>query len=234
MASRYAIVGTGSRHKMYRDAIQNGYGNEAVLVALCDSNAGRLALSVDTAREHGGHEVPGFAAEEFGALLAEIQPEVVVVTSMDSTHDEALSRLCRASAMPVLPGHHRARLAEGDLLRPGAPRRLPPRWLRLRRRHRHRRHDERSCRLPKRRDTTYSLIAYAPWEGTFSGTKCRKHDVRESSYASGDGSIPGATVGNPGAMPAATACRPPRRYLGGGCRHRGERLHYRGEIRRSA
>ena len=46
---------------------------------------------------------------------------------------------------------------------------------------------------------TYSLYAYAPWEGyriAFNGTAGRlEHEVRESSYASGDGSVPGAALG---------------------------------------
>ena len=39
---RYAIVGVGSRHEMYQDAIEQDYPALAQLVGLCDLNPGRL------------------------------------------------------------------------------------------------------------------------------------------------------------------------------------------------
>lgn len=39
---RYAIVGTGSRHEMYREAIVRRYKDHAELVGLCDLNPGRV------------------------------------------------------------------------------------------------------------------------------------------------------------------------------------------------
>jgi len=45
---------------------------------------------------------------------------------------------------------------------------------------------------------TYSLFAYSPWEGysiAFNGTKGRlQHNVKESSYISSDGSVPGEFI----------------------------------------
>lgn len=97
----YAIVGTGGRHQMYRDALLGRFADTARLVALCDANAGRLAMSLDVARERthtrtGSNEsIGGYAAEAFDALLGERRPQTVIVTSMDSTHDEYV---CRAMA----------------------------------------------------------------------------------------------------------------------------------------
>ncbi len=42
---KYAIVGTGGRHQMFRRAITETYDASNELVALCDSNDKRLALS---------------------------------------------------------------------------------------------------------------------------------------------------------------------------------------------
>ena len=38
---RYAIVGVGSRHQMYQDAIEKTHPQHAELVGICDVNAGR-------------------------------------------------------------------------------------------------------------------------------------------------------------------------------------------------
>ncbi|MEO7597940.1 MAG: twin-arginine translocation signal domain-containing protein, partial [Opitutus sp.] len=38
---RYVIVGVGSRHQMYQDAIERDYRDHAELVGICDTNPGR-------------------------------------------------------------------------------------------------------------------------------------------------------------------------------------------------
>ena len=96
MARRaYAIVGTGGRHQMYRDALLGRFADTARLVALCDANAGRLEMSLDVARARSNESIAGYAADDFDALLTERRPQTVIVTSMDSTHDEYI---CRAMA----------------------------------------------------------------------------------------------------------------------------------------
>jgi len=42
---RYAIVGTGGRHAMYREAILGRFTSSSELVGLCDINIGRARLS---------------------------------------------------------------------------------------------------------------------------------------------------------------------------------------------
>jgi predicted dehydrogenase len=42
---KYAIVGTGGRHSMFRNAVTETYGEKNELVALCDINRTRLGLS---------------------------------------------------------------------------------------------------------------------------------------------------------------------------------------------
>jgi predicted dehydrogenase len=88
---RYVIVGLGSRHRMYHTAILRDYKDHAELVGLCDSNAGRLALSQQLA-EQAGAKVPGYIAGDFDKLIRETKPDVVIVTTMDSTHDEYIVR----------------------------------------------------------------------------------------------------------------------------------------------
>ena len=86
MIRRYAIVGTGSRHEMYRDAITGAYADVASLVGLCDVNIGRARLSAGRIAEQGNGHVPVFHAGQFDAMLEETHPDSVIVTTKDSLH----------------------------------------------------------------------------------------------------------------------------------------------------
>jgi len=88
---RYAIVGTGSRHEMYREAILRQYKEHAELVGLCDCNAGRLELSRARAAAAGA-SVPGYAAGDFEKMIRETRPGTVIVTTVDGTHDDYIVR----------------------------------------------------------------------------------------------------------------------------------------------
>lgn len=88
---RYAIVGVGSRSGMYRDAILKSYAAYSQLVGFCDNNEGRLKLAQRKARED-GHDVPIFEAKEFDRMIRETKPQVLIVTSKDSTHDTYIIR----------------------------------------------------------------------------------------------------------------------------------------------
>ncbi len=93
---RYAIVGTGSRHAMFKDAIEKTYAEHAELVGLCDTNRGRLELSRSRSTANGAKPPPAFAAADFERMLAETKPDVVIVTTMDSTHDDYIVRAMQA------------------------------------------------------------------------------------------------------------------------------------------
>ncbi len=88
---RYAIVGTGHRHRMFRDAIIGDYREHAEVVGLCDTNPGRLALSARIAA-HAGVKVPTFSAAEFDRMVRETKPDTVIVTTVDATHDDYIVR----------------------------------------------------------------------------------------------------------------------------------------------
>lgn len=92
---RYAIVGTGSRHEMYRDAILRRYRDHAELVGLCDINAGRLELSRKRAAD-AGNAVAGYAAADFERMIRDTRPETVIVTTIDGTHDDYIVRSMEA------------------------------------------------------------------------------------------------------------------------------------------
>jgi predicted dehydrogenase len=96
MSKRRAIqIGTGSRGVVYRDAMAFQFPETVELVGLCDVNPGRLALYQADLRAR-GREVPGVPPAELEALIRRQKADLVVVTSMDSTHDEYVIRALRA------------------------------------------------------------------------------------------------------------------------------------------
>ncbi len=89
---RYAIVGTGSRSRMYQQAIQKDYTGFAELVGLCDVNEGRLALAQKRSRDYIGSAPPVFKADEFDRMITETRPDIVIVTTVDGFHHQYIIR----------------------------------------------------------------------------------------------------------------------------------------------
>ncbi|HEY5551943.1 MAG TPA: Gfo/Idh/MocA family oxidoreductase, partial [Opitutaceae bacterium] len=83
---RYAIVGCGSRHRMYLDAIQKTYSEHAELVGLCDLNMGRVELSRSRSTANNAPVPLGYAHTDFRKMIEETKPDVIIVTTKDATH----------------------------------------------------------------------------------------------------------------------------------------------------
>ena len=96
MTRKFAIVGTGGRHQMFREAIVHTHADSAELVALCDVNQSRLALSAHQVPDKGGNGIATYLAEDFELMLAEQQPDTVIVTTPDYLHDDYIVRSLRA------------------------------------------------------------------------------------------------------------------------------------------
>src|SRR6218665_517172 len=92
---KYAIVGTGSRHKMFRRAGADTYSRENTLVGLCDVNEHRLALSA-AAVSASGNGIATYRAEQFQEMLNEQKPDTVIVTVPDYLHHEYIIDAMRA------------------------------------------------------------------------------------------------------------------------------------------
>jgi predicted dehydrogenase len=94
---KYAIVGTGSRHAMFRDAVTETYGETSELVGLCDVNDRRLKLSADRVpHQPGTNGVATYLAADFGRMLDEQKPDTVIVTTPDYLHHEYIIAALRA------------------------------------------------------------------------------------------------------------------------------------------
>ena len=89
---RYAIVGLGSRHELYQDGIETVHARQAELVGLCDANPGRIELARRRSARHGAAVPPGYLAADFARMLAECRPDVVIVTTTDSSHHDYIIR----------------------------------------------------------------------------------------------------------------------------------------------
>ena len=85
---KYALVGTGARHNMFRTAVTETYGATNEMVGLCDLNPARLALSASLIPDQTGNGIATYAPAEFKKMIAEQKPETVIVTVPDYLHHE--------------------------------------------------------------------------------------------------------------------------------------------------
>jgi predicted dehydrogenase len=94
---KYAIVGTGSRHAMYRDAlVEHATDLSTELVALCDSNPLRAELSASRIPDRNGASLGLYGADEFERMIAERGPDTIIVTTPDYLHDRYVVLALRA------------------------------------------------------------------------------------------------------------------------------------------
>ncbi|RYE10949.1 MAG: Gfo/Idh/MocA family oxidoreductase [Hyphomicrobiales bacterium] len=93
---KYAIVGAGGRHQMFRRAVTETHKQGNELVALCDVNEKRLALSVREAPPQPGNGIATYAAVDFDRMISEQKPDTVIVTVPDYLHHEYIVRALRA------------------------------------------------------------------------------------------------------------------------------------------
>lgn len=94
---KFAIVGTGGRAAMYVEAILDTYRDSSELVGLCDLSRVRMRFYQAQIQERWSQEPPlAYPADEFDRMLAETNPDVVIVTTTDSVHHEYIIRSMEA------------------------------------------------------------------------------------------------------------------------------------------
>jgi len=93
---RFAIVGLGGRSQMYQNAIETDYAAYAELVGICDINPGRMEVSQRHSKQHGTKPAVAYAPADFEKMIREQKPEHVIVTTVDSTHDDYIVRALEA------------------------------------------------------------------------------------------------------------------------------------------
>ena len=84
---KYAIIGTGHRATgMWGKDLAEKYADVVEFVGLCDINPKR----VEAGRKLIGVDCPTFT--DFDAMCAQVKPEILMVTTVDSTHVEYITR----------------------------------------------------------------------------------------------------------------------------------------------
>src|SRR5688500_5620216 len=92
---KYVIVGVGSRARMYLTAITKTFKEGNELVAICDTNPGRLdvALKFIAPNLSKGNTTPKkYAPTDFDRMIKEQKPDCVIVTCPDAWHDDYIVR----------------------------------------------------------------------------------------------------------------------------------------------
>jgi predicted dehydrogenase len=78
---------------MYVDAIADTYAATSELIGLCDISQTRMDWYCElVTTAYGQASLPTYGAADFERMVRETQPDVVVVTSMDSTHHDYIIR----------------------------------------------------------------------------------------------------------------------------------------------
>ena len=88
----YAVVGLGGRSRMYLEAVGKTFSGTSRLVALCDSNRGRLDLAASLPYVQ-PHSPQLYSDNDFERMIVETHPDAVIVVCQDSSHD---AYICQA------------------------------------------------------------------------------------------------------------------------------------------
>ncbi len=90
---RYAVVGLGSRSRMFTTALLKDYPDRAALVAYCDTNQARMDYyNSYYAETLNAAPVPTYKPQDFDRMLDEQRVDCVIVTSIDRTHHRYITR----------------------------------------------------------------------------------------------------------------------------------------------
>lgn len=92
LKKRYAVVGVGSRSRFYFTAIAKSFQETSALVGFCDTNLHRIKYANSILAELGHDPVPTYTAGDFDKMVQETQPDEVIITTIDRTHDMYIVR----------------------------------------------------------------------------------------------------------------------------------------------
>lgn len=95
---RCALVGTGSRARMYVDALTGEHREAAQLVALLDPNPGRLSAHAGWITERGLESPPLYRESRLAEVIRAERADTAIVTSPDHTHADHVVTALEAGA----------------------------------------------------------------------------------------------------------------------------------------
>ncbi|MFF3374845.1 Gfo/Idh/MocA family protein [Streptomyces sp. NPDC002680] len=113
---RAAVVGLGARARLFTEALAGPYADRFELAGFCDVNSHRMAVHNGWLADSdpGRAPVPAYAAGDFDEMLRRERIDLVVVTSVDRTHDDYIVRALEAGCdvvteKPMTTGAEKAR-----------------------------------------------------------------------------------------------------------------------------
>jgi predicted dehydrogenase len=92
---RYVLVGTGARAVNFIRPLVGRFRDQAALTGLCDLSPTRITYYNAMLGKMGHPVVPAYRAGQFEQMLDEQRPDVVIVTTKDSTHADYIVRALR-------------------------------------------------------------------------------------------------------------------------------------------
>lgn len=93
---KYALVGTGGRAGLYIEAISGKWKDNSQLVAFCDTNQTRMKYANKLLSNAEAAQVSTWQAADFATMIRETRPDIIIVTTMDRTHDDYIVRALHA------------------------------------------------------------------------------------------------------------------------------------------
>lgn len=96
--TRYVVLGMGNRCAMYIEAITSIHADVAELVALADTNPGRVEYYAEQVRRQQGQQVEAFDPKGLSSYVAEHAVDRVIITTPDHTHADLIVESLRAGA----------------------------------------------------------------------------------------------------------------------------------------
>jgi len=94
---RIAIIGTGARSGTFTHSIYRDFASSTELVGMCDISRVRVKQRLKEMQiETGCPDIPLYHVDDFEKMLAEQQPDELIVCTPDHTHDEYIDRAMRA------------------------------------------------------------------------------------------------------------------------------------------
>jgi len=93
MKKKYAVVGVGGRARFFYEAIVRDFQDTSEIVGFCDVNQTRMDYANSVLEDRLNYlKVNTYSANEFELMIEKEKPDVVIVTSIDRTHDHYIIR----------------------------------------------------------------------------------------------------------------------------------------------
>lgn len=93
MKKKYVQVGVGGRARFFYESIASTYKDTSEIVGFCDISPTRMNYANKNLKEkYNLKEVPTYFYTEFDKMLDELNPDYVIVTSVDRTHHTYIIR----------------------------------------------------------------------------------------------------------------------------------------------